>query len=252
MKDCITTLDLAIWIALIVGQIFLCLCVVKRKLFRRLPLFTTFVFVSTAESLFLLVIAFTASYAAYYRGFYLAGHVVSLAAFLTLIEFGKEVLPGLRLPQREKALGLLFAAVAGIILFVYFWPIRSLSNEKRIEVAACLVISVTFIFIAGYSRLLGLRWSRLLGGVAFTLGLLYLCDGISKAIIGHYLSAVVLRVRQARELGNILAVISWIIVVVSPWGEQPLTGDVLDKLRKIVDATETKFRDFALEGSSKA
>jgi hypothetical protein len=252
MKDFINNLDLAIWIALIVGQLFLCLCALKKQLFRRLPLFTVFIFASAAETIFLFVIAFAASYGTYYRAFYVAGRIVSVSAFLTVIEFGRQVLPGLKLPQREKALGCLTAAICSIILFVSLWPVRSISNEKRIEIAGCLVVAVTFIFIAAYSRYLGLRWSRLLGGVAFTLGLLYLSDGIAKAVIGHYPSALVLKVRQLREIANVLAVLAWIVVVLSPWGESSLTDDILLKAQQIVHGAEAKFRDFALEASTKA
>jgi hypothetical protein len=130
----------------------------------------------------------------------MAGHVVSAAAFLTLLEFGRQVLPGLRLPQRQKAIIWLAAALGIVFLFVDFWPLRSLAGEKSIEVAACFVIAVAFIFIAGYARYLGLHWSPLLGGVAFTLGGLYFIDGTAKAIIGHYPPARVFPVRQFREI----------------------------------------------------
>lgn len=252
MKEYLTTLDMAIWVGLIAAQIVLAFTVLKRHLFRRLPCFSLYVLISVLESIVLLVIAFRASYATYYDAFYIAGHFVAAIGFVTLIEFGWHVLPSLNLPQKEKALACLVGAVISIIAFVYFWPLRSIGNEKRIEVAACLVIAVTCAFIAGYSRYLGLRWSRLLGGVAFTLGLVYLIDGVTKALIGHYPLSLAVRLRQARELGNVLAVVAWIVVVASPWGEYPLTDDMLRKAEEIVGGAEASLRDFALEGSTKA
>ncbi|HEY1525205.1 MAG TPA: hypothetical protein VGH51_03115 [Candidatus Angelobacter sp.] len=249
MKDYISTADLATWIALIVGQVILCLCGFKKHLFRRLPWFSVYVFVSTADSLLLFALAFLASYATYYHVFYIAGRLVSVLAFLTLLEFGRQVLPGLNLPQKEKALAWLLAALGAVVIFASLWPLRSIGNEKRIEVGACLAVAVAFIFIAGYSRYLGLRWSRLLGGVAFTLGLIYLIDGAAKAIIGHYPSALALQARQFRQVANLLAVVAWTVAVVSPWGEYEMTEEDLVKLEQIVGGVETNLRDFVAGGS---
>jgi hypothetical protein len=249
MKDYISTADLATWIALIVGQIILCLCSLKRRLFRRLPWFSVYVFVSTADSLLLFTLAFLASYATYYHVFYITGRLVSALAFLSLIEFGRQVLPGLNLPQKEKALAGLLAALAAVFMFASLWPLRSIGSEKRIEVGACLAIAVAFIFIAGYSRYLGLRWSRLLGGVAFTLGLVYLIHGVTKAIIGHYPSALALQARQFRQVANLLAVVAWTVAVLSPWGEYEMTEENLLKLEQIVGGAETNLRDFVAGGS---
>ncbi|HET9183308.1 MAG TPA: hypothetical protein VFP59_14315 [Candidatus Angelobacter sp.] len=249
MKDYLSSVDLAIWIVLISSQIVLCFCSLSRGLARRLPWFTLYIFVSTAESLCLFAFAFLASYATYYHVFYLAGHLVSVAAFLTLVEFGRQVLPGLKLPDREKAIAWLLAALGMVVLFVAAWPLRSIANEKKIEVAACLWIAVAFIFTAGYARYLGLHWSRLLGGVAFTLGVLYLIDGATKAIIGHYPSALVLPIRQFREITNILAVVAWTVVVVSPWGEYEMTEETLSKARGIIGGVESSLRRFSVEES---
>lgn len=249
MKDYLSSVDLAIWIVLISSQIVLCFCSFSRGLARRLPWFTLYVFVSTAESLCLLAVAFLASYATYYHVFYLAGHLVSASAFLTLVEFGRQVLPGLKLPDREKAIVWLLAALGMIVIFVAAWPLRSIGDEKKIEVTACLWIAVAFIFTAGYARYLGLHWSRLLGGVAFTLGVLYLIDGATKAIIGHYPSASVLPIRQFRGIANILAVVAWTVVVVSPWGEYEMTEETLSKARGIIDGVESNLRQFSLEES---
>jgi hypothetical protein len=252
MKEYLSTLDLAIWVALIAAQVVLCLSVLKKRLFYRLPCFSIYIFTSALESLVLLAIAFFASYTTYYHAFYIAGHFVSVLGFLTLIEFGRQIFPSLHLPQRERALACLSAVVLAIFVFVTLWPVRSIGNEKKIEVAACLMIATTFGFIAGYSRYLGLRWSRLLGGVAGTLGLVYLVDGVTKAIIGHYSFDLAVRVRQAREIANIGAIIAWIVVVLSPWEEFPLTDEMLRKAEQIVDGAEANLRDFALEGSPKA
>lgn len=249
MKDCISTADVAIWIALIASQVILCLCGFKKRLFRRLPWFSLYILVSTVESLSLFTVAFFGSYATYYHLFYVTGRLVSATAFLTLIEFGRQVLPGLNLPQKEKALAWLLVALAAVVIFASLWPLRSIGNEKRIEVGACLAIAVTFIFIAGYSRYLGLRWSRLLGGVALTLGFVYLIDGAAKAIIGHYPSALVLQVRQFREIANLLAVVVWTVVVLSPWGEYEMTEETLVKLEQIVGGAEASLRDFVTGGS---
>ena len=58
-------------------------------------------------------------------------------------------------------------------------------QENRIEVGAYPGIAAVFIFIAAYSRYLGLYWSRLLAGITATLGLLYLVEGVTGAMIGH-------------------------------------------------------------------
>jgi hypothetical protein len=252
MKDYLSTADLAIWIALIAGQVILCRCVLKKHLFRRLPCFSAYVFVCTSESLLLFGIAFLASYATYYHVFYVTGHLVSTMALVTLIEFGRQVLPGLNLPQKEKALACLLAGLGAIVVLVSFWPLRSIGNEKRIELGACFSIAVVFIFIAGYSRRLGLRSSRLVGGVALTLGVVYLIDGAAKAIIGHYPSALVLQVREFRQIAHVVAAVTWTVVVLSPWGEYEMTEETIIKAAQIVGGVEANLRGFVTGGPRQA
>ena len=228
MKDYISITDLAIWVVLIAGRVVLCLAVLKRNLFRRMPLFSVYAMASTAESILLFAIAFLSGYNVYYRVFYITSHIVSLLAFLTLIECSRRVLPGLNLPQKEKALILLLVAIVGVAAFIGFWPLRFIEN--RIELAAQLAISVAFIFITVYSRYLGLYWSRLVAGISSGLGLLYLIQGVTKAIMAHYPLAVFLLARQINQIANVLAVIAWIIVVLSPWGESVMTEEDLQVL----------------------
>lgn len=218
------------WITLIAGKVVLCLCILKKHFFSRLPWFSALIFAYSLKSLLLFAIAFWASYSTYYYVFYVGGYIESALVFLALIECGRQVLPGLNLPQKEKALAWLLAALGAIVIFAAVWPMRSIANEKRIEVAAYLAIGVVFIFIAAYSRYLGLYWSRLLAGVTATLGLLYLVEGSMEAITGHYPSALVLLVRQINGFANILAVVSWIVVILSPWGEREMTEQDLKKL----------------------
>lgn len=233
MKNYLSPADLAMWIALIAGEVVLCLCILKKRFFNRLRWFSVFVFASTAGDLMLFAIAFWFSYPAYYYAFYISGCINSTLAFLTLIECGRQVLPGLKLPQRENALVWLLTAVAAVIIFTILWPLPSIVNERRIEVGAYLAIAVVFIFIAAYSRYLGLYWSRLLAGITATLGLLYLVEGAASAVAGHYPPALVAAVREIRQIANLLAVLSWIVVILSPWGEREMTEQ---DLKKIEDA----------------
>ena len=119
-------------------------------------------------------------------------------------------------------------------------PVRG----KRIEVAAYLAIAVAFIFIAGYARYLGLHWSRLVGGVSFTLGAALSggwrgqgTDGalsVSLAYLFRY-------IRHASEIVSIVAAVAWIIVILSPWGERQITQEELLKLEQLVDHMEADF-----------
>jgi hypothetical protein len=72
--------------------------------------------------------------------------------------------------KRKKLLHWLVASLGAVAIFVSYWCLNFLEN--RIEVGAGLGIAVVFIFIAAYSRYLGLYWSRLLAGITATLGLL--------------------------------------------------------------------------------
>jgi hypothetical protein len=233
MKNYLSTTDLAMWIALVAGEVALCLCLLKKRFFNRLRWFSAFVFASTAGDLTLFAIAFWFSYRAYYYAFYTSGYINSILAFLTLIECGRQVLPGLNLPQKEKALAWLLAALGAVVIFAALWPLRSIGNEKRIEVGAFLAVGVVFIFIAAYSRYLGLYWSRLLAGITATLGLFYLVEGGTRAMAGHYPPALAAQVREISQIANILAVVSWIVVILSPWGEREMTEQ---DLKKIEDA----------------
>jgi magnesium-transporting ATPase (P-type) len=120
MNKLISTSDLAIWIVLIAGRLFLCLSIVRKGLHRKMPWFSLYAVSSTLESIVLLGIAFFFSYSVYYYVFYATSHLVSLTAFLTLIECGRRVLPGLDLPQREKAVFFLLVAISAIVAFVCF------------------------------------------------------------------------------------------------------------------------------------
>jgi len=233
MKDYLSTTDLAMWIAIIVGKLFLCLCILKKRFYSRLPWFSALIFAYSVKSFLLYALAFWASYKAYYYTFYISGYIESALVLLTLIECGRQVLPGFNLPQKEKAFAWLSAALAAVLIFTLVWPLPSIAQERRIEVGAYLGIAVVFIFIAAYSRYLGLYWSRLLAGITTTLGLLYLVEGVTGAMIGHYPSALVAVVREIRQIANILAVVSWIVVILSPWGEREMTEQ---DLKKIEDA----------------
>lgn len=239
MKNFLSRTDLAIWMIMIVGKVVLCLCILKKNLVRRLPWVSGYVFVTTIGSLLLLALTFLASYAVYYYAFYAISFVESVIAFLTLLEFWRQVLPGFDLPHNKQAMGWFLAALGGVAVFVAGWPLRYVEN--RIEVAAYLVIAVAFIFIAGYARYLGLRWSRLVGGVSFTLGLHYLADGVVKAMMGHYAHFIFLPVRYISEIVSIVAAVAWTIVILSPWGEREITEEELLKLEQLVDHMEADF-----------
>lgn len=229
MKNYISTADLVIWIVLIAARLILCFSILKTRLNRRVRWFSAYVFASSIESVLLFTIAFSASYAVYYYVFYVTSHAISVLAFLALIECGRRVLPGLNLPQKEKAIGFLLLALGIVVSIAFFWPMRYM--EKNIESAAYLCVAVAFIFIAAYSRHLGLYWSRLVGGISSTLGLLYLVQGVTKAIMGHYVLQALL-VRQLSQIANVLAVIAWIVVVLSHSGEYTMTEADLRKIEE--------------------
>ena len=47
-------------------------------------------------------------------------------------------------------------------------------------------------------------------------------------MIGHYPASLVLPVRQLSQIANVLAVATWIVVVLSPWGVREYTeADIL-------------------------
>ena len=241
MKNFLSRTDLAIWVIMIVGKVVLCLCILKRDLVRRLPWVSGYVFISTTGSLLLLALIFLANYTAYYYTFYAASFAECAVAFVALLEFWRQVFPGFDLPHNKQALGWFLAALAGVAVFATLWPLRYFEN--RIEVAAYLAIGVTFMFIAGYARYLGLYWSRLVGGVSFTLGLHFLVDGIAKALMAHYRyhSPVFAFMRSLSEIVSIMAVMAWMIVILSPWGERQITEEELVKLEQLVDHMEADF-----------
>lgn len=241
MKNVFSSANLAIWLVMIVGKVFLCLCILKKNLVRRLPWVSAYVFASTIKSLFLMGLAFLASYTVYYYSFFAASFVLSAIAFLTLLEFWRQVLPGFNLPHNKQALGWFLAALGGVAIFAISWPVRY--AEDRVEVASYLTIAVAFIFIAGYARYLGLRWSRLVGGVSFTLGVLYLVDGAAKALMAHYSyhSPAFSLIRHASEIVSIVAAVSWIVVILSPWGEREMTEKDLLLFEQMIDHMEADF-----------
>lgn len=239
MKNFLSSADLAMWVVLIAGKVILCLCILKKHFIKRLASFSLLVLPSSIKSLILFGIAFWASYATYYRAFYISGYVESALVFLTLLECGRRVLPGLNLPQKENAFLYLLIALGAVVLFVSLWPLRSIAYEKRIDVGANLSIAVVFVFITVYSRYLGLYWSRLIAGVCSVLGLLCLVQGTARAITGHYPLALILAVRRINELATILAVIAWIVVVLSPWGESVMAEEDL----QILEAAFAKIED---------
>jgi hypothetical protein len=239
MKSFLSNADLAIWLASIAGKVVLCLCILKKNLVRRLPWVSAYVLGSTIKSLFLLALAFLASYTVYYYSFFAASLVLSAIAFLTLLEFWRQVLPGFDLPHNKRALGWFLGALAGISVFAARWPLRYVEN--RIEVATYLMIAVAFIFIAGYARYLRLYWSRLVGGASLTLGVLYLVDGVVKAMMWHYPHFIFIPTRYISEIVSIVAAVSWIVVILSPWGEREITQEELLKLEQLVDHMEADF-----------
>lgn len=241
MKNLFSNTNLAIWLVMIAGKVVLCLCIVKKNLVHRLPWVSAYVFASTIKSVSLLALVFLASYTIYYYSFFVASFVLSAIAFLTLLEFWRQVLPGFNLPHNKQALGWFLVALGGVAIFAISWPVRYV--EDRVEVASYLTIAVAFIFIAGYARYLGLRWSRLVGGVSFTLGVLYLVDGAAKALMAHYSyhSPAFSLIRHASEIVSIVAAVAWIIVILLPWGMRKITEEELLKLEQLVDHMEADF-----------
>jgi len=69
-----------------------------------------------------------------------------------------------------------------------------------------------------------------LAGVTATLGLLYLVEGATRATAGHYPPALAAQVREISQIANILAYVSWIVVILSPWGERQMTEQDLKKI----------------------
>jgi hypothetical protein len=53
---------------------------------------------------------------------------------------------------------------------------------------------------------------------------------VAEAIIGHYPLAIVSIVSEINTIANILAVITWIVVILSPWGEREMTEQDLKKI----------------------
>jgi hypothetical protein len=98
MKNYLSTINLAMWIALLASQVVLCLCIWKKRFMHRLPFFSLFIMASIAKDLLLLAIAFWGSFPMYYYTFYVSGYIESALVFGTLIECGRQVLPGLNLP----------------------------------------------------------------------------------------------------------------------------------------------------------
>lgn len=246
MNEPISNLDLAMWIIFTVGQVFLCLCVIKRKITRRLPWFSVYIFASTAETLIQIALLRWGSYAAYYYTFYATGIIIAGLAFCTLVDCGLQVLPGLDLPDKDKARIWLIGVVATAIAFAALWPLRYIEN--RVEVGAYLTIAATAIVIAVYARYLGFYWSRLLAGISFTLGVLYFVAGVTRAILWHAPVSFALQLRIADQAVNILAVIAWTVVILSPWGEYELTDEQFAQIKKIVDDAEANLRDFIEKG----
>src|SRR5215467_13487799 len=103
MKNYLISPELAMWLVLIAGKVVLCLCILKKRFFSRLLWFSTLIFASSTASFVLLALAFLSSYRAYYYAFYIGSYIESALALLTIIECGRQVLPGLNLPQKERA-----------------------------------------------------------------------------------------------------------------------------------------------------
>jgi hypothetical protein len=124
--------------------------------------FSALIFAYSVKSFLLYALAFWSSYKAYYYTFYISGYIESALVLLTLIECGRQVLPGLNLPQKEKAFAWLGAALAAVLIFTAVWPLPSIAQERRIEVGAYLGIAAVFHL---YRRLLALPWTLLVTAI---------------------------------------------------------------------------------------
>lgn len=243
MNEPLSNLDLAIWLIFAIAEVFLCVCIVRKKIISRLPWFSAYIFAAAGETFLQMALFRWASYAVYYYSFYVTGFVIATLAMLTLVTCGLQVLPGLDLPKKAQARLWLIAVVIAAIMFAAIWPMRYVEN--RIEVGAYLIIAATSIVIGMYARYLGLSWSRLLAGIALTLGFLYLVNGVTRAILWHSPVYFALQIRVASQAANIAAVIAWTIVILMPWGEYDPSDDELAQARQMVDDIESNLRHVA-------
>ena len=174
MKNYLSTIDLAMWMTLIAGKVVLCLCILKKRFFNRLRWFSAFVLVSTAGDLMLFAIAFWFSY----RG------ILLRVLYKRLHQLSSGIFDSHRM-RPSGASGPQPAAKRKSSRLVACCPwCRAHLRRPMATTVCCLTkkglrlaptsrAGVVFIFIAAYSRYLGLYWSRLLAGVTATLGLLY-------------------------------------------------------------------------------
>ena len=247
MANLFSNPDVVLWKTLIVGKGLLCLCVFKKKLFDRLPWFSAYILTTTAKSLLLFSLASWSSYGVYYYVFYATSYLEAVLVLFALTECALQVLPGFDLPKKSKAVILFVGAVAIVVGFAAVWPLRFLEN--RIEIACYFAIAIVSVGIAIYARYLGLHWSRLIARMTSILGLLYFADGTAYLVQAHYPSAIDEYVRRISESVNMLAVIAWTVVILSPWGEYDPTDEELAQAKRIVDDVEDNLRHAAARGT---
>lgn len=239
-------MDTFLWLLLAASQCALLVTVLQRKLWRRLPGFALYAIGSSMDTFVLLWIGIAGTYESYYQAFYFGGKIISVLAFLGLIEIARLLLPTLDLPGKWRALLLLASGIVASVLFAWLWPLASL--EKHVELGAFLVIAMAFLFLFIYSLQVGMYWSKLTALIAAGFLLRFALQAVAKAVIGHWPDSSnpwVLLARQLSMFSHILAVGIWVYASTSRWGEHILTVAEARKVENLFADTASALREEA-------
>ena len=107
MKSYLSIPDLAMWIVLIAGKVMLCLCILKKHFFGRLPIFSALIFFLQRSELGTFCSRVLGQLCRLLpRSFYISGHIESALIFLTLVECGRQVLSRTQSAAKRKGVGL--------------------------------------------------------------------------------------------------------------------------------------------------
>ena len=245
MNSKLSIIDYALWLSIMLLQLFACWVVIKRGFYATWKAFSYYLFFGAGEAVALFIVARTASEATYSRVYYAASFIEAVLLCLVVLEIVVKILdPFDALPVRYIAWFCFWAAL-GISLsaVISIGPLlpSTLSEWTLVTERTVMLCDAVLLWVILFqARSLGIPWRSSVCEIALGFALFLSVQGVSKFIFAEFRQSRLL-MSYADEVGQLaflVAMGSWIWTMYhrDPHPSPP-TVEMLARMRAFTSST---------------